>query len=344
MKDLNLFLQESQYIDFSHPDIQVLASDLFANAKDDIEKSQIAYEFVRDEIPHSFDINAGVITAKASDVLQHKTGICHAKANLLAALLRSQNIPTGFCYQHITLLEDDSLGYCVHCYNAIYLDGKWIKVDARGNKPGANAQFSMNEPILSFPCRAEYDEYFWDGMFSQPQLSTMLMLEKAKSLQDILDNIPDEILMPYSLSMQSDIDAFYDECFSSLGWGYEPGGRHSDCVNIPDVYQKKGQFWCLYDGDKLIGTVAIRSIDEDGKIAELKRLYVTPSRQGEGFGKLLFEAALKYAKDAGYDKICADTRLDRSASQHLMKSHSFKEIPQYNDNNFAELFFELDLK
>lgn len=40
----------------------------------------------------------------------------------LLVLLRLQNISTGFYFQHITLAEDDSLGYCVHCYNAIYID------------------------------------------------------------------------------------------------------------------------------------------------------------------------------------------------------------------------------
>ena len=61
----------------------------------DTEKAKIAYEYVRDEIPHSFAIDSKIITAKASDVLRYKTGICHAKANLLAALLRSQSIPVG---------------------------------------------------------------------------------------------------------------------------------------------------------------------------------------------------------------------------------------------------------
>jgi len=113
----------------------------------------IAYEFVRDKIPHSFDVGANVVTAKASDVLKNETGICHAKANLLTALLRSQKIPAGFCFQHITLMDDDSKGYCVHCFNAVRLDGRWIKIDARGNKAGVDARFSLNKPILAFPCR-----------------------------------------------------------------------------------------------------------------------------------------------------------------------------------------------
>jgi len=190
---LQPFLAENKYVDFAAPILQSLAVELFDGVLDNKQKARSAYEFVRDKIPHSFDIGATVITARASDVLKHETGICHAKANLLAALLRSQGIPAGFCFQHLTLMDDDSAGYCVHCFNAVLLDGRWIKLDARGNKPGVNAQFSLDEPILAFPCRPEYNEYFWSGIYAMPHNETMRMLGQAKSLQDVIENIPDVV-------------------------------------------------------------------------------------------------------------------------------------------------------
>ena len=193
MQPIEPFLLESPYVDFSAGNIQAKAADLFNGILDGTQKARIAYAFVRDKIPHSFDIGAAVITAKASDVLKHETGICHAKANLLAALLRSQKIPCGFCFQHITLKDNDSAGYCVHCYNAVWLEGRWIKLDARGNKPGVCAEFSLDEPMLAFPCRVEYNEYFWPGIYAAPHIETMRMLEQAKSLQEVFDNIPNTI-------------------------------------------------------------------------------------------------------------------------------------------------------
>jgi N-acetylglutamate synthase-like GNAT family acetyltransferase len=151
-------------------------------------------------------------------------------------------------------------------------------------------------------------------------------------------------LTPYATNMQSDIESFYKECFEALGWVYEPQGRHNDTINIPEVYLKTGQFWCLYDDKRLVGTVAVRTIDAGKRVAEMKRLYIAPSRQGEGFGSLLFETALQYVKNAGFAKICVDTRHDRDAARHLINKHGFKEISKYNENAFAELFFELDLK
>jgi transglutaminase-like putative cysteine protease len=171
--NLKLFLDESENIDYSSQDIVKKAEELFSNRQSVYDKARVAFEFVRDEIPHSFDIQTNIITSKASSVLKHKTGICHAKSNLLAALLRSQKIPTGFCYQHLTLLEDDSKGYCLHCFNAIYINNHWIKVDARGNKKGVNAQFSTNEPILAYKNRLKYDEYFFDGIKAMPDMKIM---------------------------------------------------------------------------------------------------------------------------------------------------------------------------
>jgi len=187
------FLEETKYINYSDENIVNASRDLFYGITDEVEKARIAYVFVRDSIPHSFDINAQVITVKASDVLKYKTGICHAKANLLCALMRSVTIPTGFCFQHITLNEDDSNGYCVHCYNAIFLNNKWIKVDATGNTNGKNAQFSLDVPKLAYDNRSEYNEYYWKGIYSAPHKECMIMLENAKSLSDILENIPDYV-------------------------------------------------------------------------------------------------------------------------------------------------------
>ncbi len=187
------FLQESQYVDFSAPLMAEKAHALFGGIAGDIEKARIAFEFVRDEIPHSFDCNASVITAKASGVLLHGTGICHAKSNLLAALLRPQGIPVGFCFQRLARGADGANGYLIHAYNAVWLDGHWAKLDTRGNTNGRNAQFSLGEPLLAFPCRPQYNEYFLPGIYANPHAETMKVLEWAKNLQDVLENLPDTV-------------------------------------------------------------------------------------------------------------------------------------------------------
>lgn len=142
----------------------------------------------------------------------------------------------------------------------------------------------------------------------------------------------------YLPCMQPEVERFFETCFTALGWGYEPRGRHADIAQ----YGKDGsRMWCLFEGDRIIGAAAVRVIAPG--IAEMKRLYVLPEYQGMGHGRMLFETALRYATDQGHQKIRLDTRTDRDASRHLIESHGFKPIPAYNDNAYAELFYELEL-
>ncbi|MCL2057718.1 MAG: GNAT family N-acetyltransferase [Oscillospiraceae bacterium] len=151
------------------------------------------------------------------------------------------------------------------------------------------------------------------------------------------------IIKAYTPSMQPAIEACFKACLDALGWEYEPDGRHSDIVNIEEAYMRHGCFWCLYEDDNLVGMSAARCIDAENKIVELKRLYVLPSHQGKGYGDQMFQNALEYVKGQGYRTAMVDTRHDRSASLHLIEKYGFKQAERYNDNDYAELFFELDL-
>ena len=147
----------------------------------------------------------------------------------------------------------------------------------------------------------------------------------------------------YDPTMQPALEACFKACASALGWEYQPDGKHADMVNIEETYMRRGCFWCLFEGDALVGMVAARCIDDENKIAELKRLYVLPEHQGKGYGGLLFNFALDYVKKQGYRTVRVDTRHDRAASLHLIEKYRFRRVEKYNDNTFAELFYELDL-
>jgi GNAT superfamily N-acetyltransferase len=103
-------------------------------------------------------------------------------------------------------------------------------------------------------------------------------------------------LQVYRPELQQQIEEFLEKCFRDLGWTYEPHGRHRDIAGIGEAYMQSGCFWCLFDGGRLVGTVAVREIGRNPKTAEIKRLYVSREHQGKGYGRLLFETAVEYAK------------------------------------------------
>lgn len=184
------YLLELNEVDFKNPIIQQKTIDLFASSHTEIEKVEIAFEFVRDEISHSWDIQSKRVTCMASDVLTYKEGICYAKSNLLAALLRSQDIPTGFCYQRLMLFDTPDRGYSIHALNAVYLETlqRWIRLDARGNKIGVDAQFSIEKEQLAFVIHEEFDEKDYPFIYVKPEPKTMTVLEEHTDVLEMYKN------------------------------------------------------------------------------------------------------------------------------------------------------------
>jgi len=150
-------------------------------------------------------------------------------------------------------------------------------------------------------------------------------------------------IVKFSGGMLEQVNDFFKQCFSAVGIPYSPKDRHADVANVESHYMNNGSFWCLIDDNDVIGTIAIRKIDNTNRIAELKRMFVLPEFQGNGYGRLLLEHAEKCAQEQEYQKICLDTRKQFSVAQHLYRSVGFRETERYNDNEHAELYFELDL-
>lgn len=189
------YLEDSAIVNYTNPSIQELLQVLFQEGQSDIEKIEIAFQYVRDEIAHSLDIQGERVTYIASDVLKYKQGICYAKANLLAALLRSQGIPTGFCYQRLMRGNSNEKDYVIHALNAVYLKdfAKWTRIDARGNKEGVNAQFSINEEKVAYVVNEALGEIYYPMIYAVPVDTTIAVLKKITNAMELLPYLPKEI-------------------------------------------------------------------------------------------------------------------------------------------------------
>lgn len=190
------YLCEQDSIDYSHPAIQATLGQLSTSDAPETERAKRAYTFVRDHIHHSADIHSPQVTCRASDVLQHGEGLCYAKSHLLAALLRAQGIPTGFCYQRLTLGDTPEMGYALHGLNAVYLTevGTWVRLDARGNKPGIQAEFSTEEERLAFVVQPALGEIDYPTIYAQPHPKVVQALREHSNCLDLCAHfLPDSL-------------------------------------------------------------------------------------------------------------------------------------------------------
>lgn len=184
------YLNVSNVIDWQHPDILRMANQLASHHKTPMAIAQSCFEWVRDAIHHSVDYQLNPVTWRAADVLTYKTGYCYAKSHLLAALLRANQIPAGFCYQRLSVY-DQGAPYCLHGFNAIYLpDVGWYRVDPRGNKPGINAQFSPPHEQLAFQPRLSEEADFLT-VLPEPLPIVVEALQIHQTWDHLLSHLPD---------------------------------------------------------------------------------------------------------------------------------------------------------
>jgi 23S rRNA maturation mini-RNase III len=196
--DMSRYLESTDIIDFdTSPEIKALANELTAQSEDEAAFVKNAFEYVRDKISHSADINGNVITCKASEVLREKQGICYAKSHLLEAILRCRKIPAGFCYQQLILDDETAPVLILHGLNTVFINKKWIRLDARGNKPGVNAQFSLSQEQLAFPVRPEKGEKDIPVVFAAPDKNIITALITNKDINALWRNLPTTLEMNY---------------------------------------------------------------------------------------------------------------------------------------------------
>ena len=184
------YLQQTDIINWHHPAIGELSVTLRNRSSSLVEYIRSAFHFVRDQVKHSWDYHCTSVTCRASDVLNHRTGYCYAKSHLLAALLRAQEIPAGFCYQRLSTKESGP-PYCLHGLNAVYLEQHgWYRLDARGNTSTIDAQFTPPLEQLAYspndPSERDLPE-----IWPEPLPIIIQVLTTYNTVEEVHDNLPD---------------------------------------------------------------------------------------------------------------------------------------------------------
>lgn len=189
------YLVSSPIIDYDNDAVRELAEYINREKPDEAGLVKTAFEYVRDNIGHSGDIHGKHVTCRASDVVKHREGVCYAKSHLLAALLRYHGIPAGFCYQRLVL--DDAIPPCIvlHGLNGVFISSvkKWIRLDARGNRDGVDAQFSLDNEKLAFIAHPESEEEDIFMVYYEPDKNVVRCLNTYNTVDDLLKNLPVEL-------------------------------------------------------------------------------------------------------------------------------------------------------
>lgn len=123
---------------------------------------------------------------------------------------------------------------------------------------------------------------------------------------------------------------------------YDSKGVLEDMDDIHSSYfNDDGTFLVMVDDDQIIGTGAIKKLDEE--ICELKRLWFLKEYRGKGLGYQMTLELLSFARSKGYKRVRLETDPDaQSHALNFYKRLGFYEIPQYSQHD-DEVALELVL-
>ena len=146
-------------------------------------------------------------------------------------------------------------------------------------------------------------------------------------------------LIPYNDSYKQQVFDFTCTCFEELGKKFEQSGRHSFYNDIGNEFEV---FFCLVDQEKVIGTVALKKVDD--YTVELKAMYLDRDYRGKGLGRRLMDKAVDEAKRLGFKSIVLDSMSSYKDALRLYEKTGFKMTERYNDNVYADVFMRLDFE
>jgi pimeloyl-ACP methyl ester carboxylesterase/GNAT superfamily N-acetyltransferase len=105
-----------------------------------------------------------------------------------------------------------------------------------------------------------------------------------------------------------------------------------------DVEPPNGRWLVAYRDGRAVGCGGLKRIDD--RVAEIKRIYVTPEARGAGVARKLLTRLEQAAGEAGYEVVRMDTGPKQEASVKLFCSSGYEPIADYNDNQVAAYWFE----
>ncbi len=120
------------------------------------------------------------------------------------------------------------------------------------------------------------------------------------------------------------------------------GPWDDDLKNIIKNYSNNfGLFLVGLIDNKIIAMGAFRKIDKN--VAEIKRMRTYPEYQGKGYGKMILDELIKFAKELNYKELILETSDKQIVAKKLYANFGFIEFKKENIDGFNCTWYKLIL-
>lgn len=134
-----------------------------------------------------------------------------------------------------------------------------------------------------------------------------------------------------------------EQYFAELRQRFEGGFDVSRSVSSDpgDFVRPKGAFLIVYQEARPVGCGGVTVTDPT--VGYIKRMWIDPSCRGQGLGRKLLSALEDTARELGCAKAQLETNRALTGAILLYRASGYEEVPPFNDEHYADHWFEKEL-
>ena len=132
------------------------------------------------------------------------------------------------------------------------------------------------------------------------------------------------------------IAAYLEELRQRFESGFDPGRGPSAAPG--ELVPPKGLFLLARLDGEAVGCAALKATGQGA--GEIKRMWVAPAARGLGIAQRLLDALETHAAGMALQTLQLDTNRALTEARALYLRNGYREIPAYNDNPYADHWFE----
>ncbi|MFP5321829.1 MAG: GNAT family N-acetyltransferase [Acidimicrobiia bacterium] len=166
------------------------------------------------------------------------------------------------------------------------------------------------------------------------------LVPMVKLAEEVLSGVRFERVDPRDADAVAAVGAYVAEVDSRFPHGFDAGEALLE--DADRLAPPTGAFVVARRRGEVVGCGGVQTIG-DG-VGEIKRMWVSPSVRGQGVGRSLLSELERRSRRLGHRLVRLDTNATLTEAIAMYAAAGYEAIERYNDNPYAERFFEKRLE
>lgn len=151
-------------------------------------------------------------------------------------------------------------------------------------------------------------------------------------------------IIKYNEVYKESLKRFLNTMYEIMEYSFPPEQKELDLDTVySKCIQSGGDFLILLNGQEVIGTVGLKVTDSKNGVGEVKRLFVIPEYQGNGYGKMLLSELINLSKEKKLRFLRLCTTFKSRKAIKLYEKAGFYNILAYKYNPVTQVYMELNI-